>query len=456
MRLFPGAVVGLLGQHAARAQAIEDLGFARPLLEEALLQREQPAVGLVVEDELFAAIEDRHGGGELVECAGVRSERLSEIGARGLELGRVEGDAGRAIVARHLDDVEARAPPGHHRRGAGAEHLLLRPARRRALARRALEQLDAARDRVAGVLRLDGAHVGGIDPGEFAEPVARPGGVADRIEQAAQRLEVARGARQRLAQPARLEPVAGDVADAHHGASGDGAPLGLEVAAAEAHDRQPEPLAAFAQLGDTNLELLRLLRWQPRPEPEHAAQDRHVADEGRIALDVRLAGGEPPNDGDLRFRGEEGLRAIEIGVDLVQGQGQRGLALQGAPPAAQVHQRHRRGKQHEPDEEGENERVVAVAKVAEHAEPIHEAGLRHRWDECRRDADDHKLTRAHVPGTQLPLPHPPASPESAAPRIGALYRAHRTLRIERVTALPACSARQGKGCRGVLFSPLRL
>ena len=71
------------------------------------------------------------------------------------------------------------------------------------VARRAFQKLDGALKRVAAIGRLDGLHVGDVDPVEAAEMVARPGGTGHDVEHRSRGVEIGGDALVALAEDAR-------------------------------------------------------------------------------------------------------------------------------------------------------------------------------------------------------------------------------------------------------------
>ena len=180
---LPGAVVGLLGQAALGAQPVEDLAVRRPRLEEGGIEAPKGRIGGVVEDQPFGPVEDRHGGGELVQRAGLRVELLGEVVAQRVDLGEVRGDAGRADAARHLDDVERVAPARHDGADAAPVGFAGGAGGRRRVARGSVEQFEAAGHRLGPVAGLDRVGIGGVDPGHAAVGVAQPGRAGQGVVQ---------------------------------------------------------------------------------------------------------------------------------------------------------------------------------------------------------------------------------------------------------------------------------
>ena len=243
------------------------------------------------------------------------------------------------------------------------------------IARRAFQKLGAAQQRIAGILGFDGSDVGGIDPAQFAIGPAHPDGIGDGVEQAAQRLEFGNGARQPVAQAQGFEAIAGNVADAHHGAAADGAPVDFEGPPAKALDRAAEAFAARPELVDANLELLGGIRRQPGSERENAARHRRVGHEAEIAFDFGLAARAAPGDDDLRLGGEKHFGAVELGAQIVEFEQERRFGFRPAAVLAQVKQRGDRREQHEPDDQREpNHDVLIFAQVLQHEQRV--IGLR--------------------------------------------------------------------------------
>ena len=180
--LLPLPEVLLLGQLARGAQAVEHGGIGRGLVEEAGVELEQRAEGGVVEGELAVDIEDGDAGGELVEHAAVRLDHAVELGAHGLGLGAVDGDAGAAGPARRVDHVEDAALAGDDRRqtaGVG------RRRRARCAARRAPSRSSNSSSRATASVassRFDRARIGGIDEDQPAvrDRAPRPAPAAHR------------------------------------------------------------------------------------------------------------------------------------------------------------------------------------------------------------------------------------------------------------------------------------
>ena len=127
-RGLPGPEVLLLRQLARRAQLVEHGRIGRRLVEEAGVEVPQRAIGGVVEGEPLIGAEDGDAGRQLIERAAMRVDQALELGAHGLDFGRVDADAGAALARRHVEHVEDAAGAGDDRRHAGR----VRSCRRRA------------------------------------------------------------------------------------------------------------------------------------------------------------------------------------------------------------------------------------------------------------------------------------------------------------------------------------
>ena len=194
-----------------------------------------------------------------------------ELGAHGVRFGGVDADAGAAAAGRQRQHVEEDAAAAGDDRGQPAgEALLGFVGAEQVGARRAVEQLDAARDHLAGILGVDGARIGGVDVNELAGLVARPDRRGQAFDQGAHGvgvvdlvLEAAHQLRELALDAAHvLEPQ--DRAPAHHLA------VGLDRAARERGERHREFFAALAQARDRVLDRLRRLGFEPEAESQHA------------------------------------------------------------------------------------------------------------------------------------------------------------------------------------------
>ena len=336
---LPGAEVRLFGQAALGAQAVEDFGIGRVLVEEGLVEIPQVAIGGVVEGEALAPVENGHGGGELIKGARMRVHLARQIGPRALQFRKVRRLAHRPACAREVEHIHQIAAPGDHRMHAAAPQALARARRRRSRAIIAVEQFELARHRIAAIARLDCARIGGVDPGQGAIPIARPHGRGQCVQQTAQGLELGPGGLMVFPQLGQFEPVAGDVADAQHGAAAHGAALGFEMAARQAGQGKLEPLAPAAQGLHGAFQRLGGSRREPGAEGQRLARTVDVADQRQVARDVRLVRRCAPGDEDLRLGGEENIGAVQIGAGGGEIRRQHGFAGSPCPAASQMDQR---------------------------------------------------------------------------------------------------------------------
>ncbi len=83
--------------------------------------------------------------------------------AHALRFGGVDAQAGTAGLGAEIEHVEAAPRAGNNGRKAAGEMPGLRTGTADAVARRAVEKLEIALDRILGIARLDGADVSGID-----------------------------------------------------------------------------------------------------------------------------------------------------------------------------------------------------------------------------------------------------------------------------------------------------
>ena len=406
MGFLPGAEVGLFGQHALGAQPVQDLRLARPAVEKGDVQGPELPIGGVVEDELLAPVEDGHGRRELVQGARVGNHLLLQVDAHGFQFGNVHREAGGDVLAGHFDDLEAAAVARDHGGGAQAEDFARRALGDGDLARRRLQQLHAARNSVARVLGFHGAGISDVDPGELATGFARPGRAGDRVQHGLQRREFVGQVHLAVAQAHRLQPVAGDLSQPHHGAPGHRPAFDLQMAAAEAHGCEAESLAPLTEVGDGDLQLPRPVRREPGVEVQDATGGRHVAEQGQIAVDVGFVAAQPPGDHHLRFSGEERLRPIESRSQFDQLSREHRLALDPALAAGEVKQSRECREEHEADEEGQAEDGVIVAQVSDER-LVDLLRPDARGMRGHREADRQKTGGTlRASGIAQPLPHP--------------------------------------------------
>ena len=213
-------------------------------------------------------------------------------------------------------------------------------------------------------------------------------GLGDRVEQRAQRVERGVGLGVAVAQPRELQPLAGNVADAHHGAAGDGAAVDLEMAALEAGGGERERFAAAEQPLDRLLQICGEAGLEPRGEGEHAARRGRVGDEREVALDARLAVGLIPGEQDLRLAGEEQIGAVERGAGAGELAGEFGFALGPAPPADEVE----RGREHREEQQQQDDEAADVGgeRLFERERPAARFGLRRAGGAAQSDDDERR------------------------------------------------------------------
>ena len=121
----------------------------------------------------------------------MRLGHAGELGAHRLALGHVDADAGAAARRRPVDHLQDAPRTGDDHRQARLVGRACRMRIERAVARRRIEDFEVARDRIRAVARLDGARIGGVDPGETPLAVARPDRRGERFEQLRDRVDVA-------------------------------------------------------------------------------------------------------------------------------------------------------------------------------------------------------------------------------------------------------------------------
>ena len=220
-------------------------------------------------------------------------------------------------------------------------------------------------------------------------------------------LEGAGNLRVLLTQAMDFEPIAGDVADAHHGPAADRPAVDFEVAAGKALHGQPEGFAARAQPVDAGVHLLGDGGRKPGAEPQDAPGVGRIGDERQVALDVGIAVGASPGDDDLRLGGEKHVGTIEFGAHRIDVLDERDLALHPTPASRQVAER---GQRHEKDQ-GENEGQAGdVVRLVQTRQECRALRLRSSCDRRLQkdgsgDGPAPKLRLSSIAPT-LTLPHP--------------------------------------------------
>ena len=209
-----------------------------------------------------------------------------------------------------------------------------------------------------------------------------------------------------VAQPRQLQPLAGNVEDAHHGAAGDGAAVDLEMAALEARGGERERLAAAEQPLDRLLQRRGEAGLEPRGEREHAARRGRFGDEREVAFDPRLAVGPIPGEQDLRFAGEEEIGAVERGAGAGEFAGEFGFALGPAPPADKVE----RGREHREEQQQQDDQAADVGgeRLFERERPAARFGLRRAGGAAQ--SDDQRRGGARGERTEQRVSRPDARP----------------------------------------------
>ena len=271
-------------------------------------------IGGVVEGEALAPVEDRDGGRELVKGARMGIHLARKVGAHALQFGKIRRLARRSARTGQIQHIHQIAAPGDDRMNAPAPHTLPRARGCGRFAIMPFEQFQLAVHHVRAICRFHRPRIGGVGPGQAPCGVARPYRARQGVEQVAQRFKLRPGARVAFAQLRQFEPVAGNVANAQHGAAAHSAALGFEVMAGEAGERQTKSLAPCAQARHGALKRLRRFRSKPGSEGQRLARRGAVADQRQIARDVGLLRGGAPGDKDLRFRGQEHVSPVQIGA----------------------------------------------------------------------------------------------------------------------------------------------
>ena len=141
----------------------------------------------------------------------------------------------------HLEDA-ARAGDDHRQaRLVGTRRSRAHASRPRARPNRGVPRLRV--DRVGAVARLDGARIGGIDPGQPPGRIARPHRRGQRFEQLPDRIDVAAQLLMIGGKLGQLALGAGQVLDAQHRAAADGAAFDRDMAMLRGRQREREALA---------------------------------------------------------------------------------------------------------------------------------------------------------------------------------------------------------------------
>src|SRR6185312_2789040 len=197
----------------------------------------QLAVGFVEEHELLLRIEDGDGRGDAVEGAIVGNRLALELSLRLLDRHDVDGRGRRSVLERQYGHVVRLALAADDEGKAPAVAFTARQHARRGPALALLQQLDLALLHLGAAARLDGPHVGVVDPGEAAVLAAQPNGDGKRVEQRAAGAHLACEALVLGVNASDLVTMPGHVAETEYGATAGRAPLGFKVTAGHgAHD----------------------------------------------------------------------------------------------------------------------------------------------------------------------------------------------------------------------------
>ncbi len=182
LALLPGAEIGLLREPALLAQHLDHLLMARRGREPFLRELPEPGISAVEEGEGVVGIEDRDGGGQLVQGFVMGGAVAGELLAQIDELGLVDGEAGDlgpvAFAALDRDIGDLHHPPlaADHQRMVAVERLVLGLGFSRHLIGRIEmtlgNQLAVLDHHVRQGIGFDGLDIGAVRPMErqFAVP----------------------------------------------------------------------------------------------------------------------------------------------------------------------------------------------------------------------------------------------------------------------------------------------
>ena len=172
--VLPGAEILLLRQFAPSAQAVEDRGIGRAMIQVGHVEVPQRAIGLVIESQRVVGAEGRNAGRELIERTTMRVDHALHVGADILDFRRIDADGSAACRGRHLDHVEHPPFAGDHRGDAAAIGRAAFAHACGVVARGLVEQFEIALDRFGRIAGFDRAGIGGVDEIEPSLAVARP------------------------------------------------------------------------------------------------------------------------------------------------------------------------------------------------------------------------------------------------------------------------------------------
>ena len=227
---------------------------------------------------------------------------------------------------------------------AAAVAFTARQHARRGPALALLQQLDLALLHLGAAARLDGAHVGVVDPGEAAVLAAQPNGDGKRIEQRAAGAHLACEALVLGEDAGDLVAMPGHVAETQHGATAGRAPLGFEVTAGHGAHDEVERVSRGEQRVEGRFQRRGRARLQPLAEAHEFLRrigearntlQRMGDDAQRLVL--------LPEQQDLRLGADDGIGGGEAALEAARFDDGAALIALGAHHR-QPDQRARRGE----------------------------------------------------------------------------------------------------------------
>ncbi len=255
-----------------------------------------------------------------------------------------------------MDEVEGAATPGGDRLDAAGEHR--RSGLRHAAAGGTVEEIEPAGERLGRIGGIDGAGIGGVHPFEPAGRVAQPGGMRQRLEEGAQRRDLAGHPGVARLERGERAAVAGEIAEADRRAAEHGAARGLDMKALRRFEGEPEALAALAQPRDGIVERRGALGREPGAEGEEGGAVLRRGACGEPADHHRRGARFRPGDQPLVLGIGEGLRPVGRGLAVGEFEAQR--AVLGLATGARTDEHDRRGKREadRADEESKEDDVL--------------------------------------------------------------------------------------------------
>jgi len=254
--------------------------------------------------------------------------------------------ASSAIPVAAVPRDHGRKPPGIGLRRLMGSHDLA--------ARGAVEQLDAARDRLAAVLRLDSARVGLVDEDELAGGVAVPYRSGNRINQRANGRGVVELLAVALGQFRKLVFDAADLAQPQDCAPADDLAFRLDDVICQRRHRHGKAHAAGAQRIDGTFQVTGRFGREPGAESEDPLGMIGAGHQHGIADDLRLVCRGRPGDNNLRLGEQQCIGAVDGRAGR-----NRLVALRcqrGGKPLACAHEQDRSDDRETQDGKGERER----------------------------------------------------------------------------------------------------